>query len=241
MTSLNPGQFKGPLFHGTTFDVQGKDIVPVNSDAHPNPGNSVWQAHGHSGQKSSNHAFASESEDTAWEYADQAGKQKRAAHVLGESQVVPGRATVHTVAPHPSMQKGVYHSDHPDFNGGDDLKEWKSPAFRVTGRIDTKPGHQGTFASLNWNQFRRQGSGYFEDMNHPDDHEVEHGHTDYTGARMAKAGWQENVISHTEPHGTPTVDDTQLDLFSGDTVRDHAEFDETPVGDYHRNNLFGRI
>jgi hypothetical protein len=242
--SLNPGQFKGPLYHGTTFDVQGKDIVPATRLAESK---SVWKDAGHSGQQSSSHAFATESENTAWQFGSLAGTLKRAqadaasdrnrslspdvSSMLGQPHPAPepvpevGRVRVHTVAPNPLMQRGVFHADNPAFKEGDqDLKEWKAPAFRVTGTQDIMPGRQGTFPQLNWNQFKTPGSSYQIDANHPSNTQA-----------------AERPVLPKKVAPAPAVDEHQMDMFSGKTVGEHAENDETPVGDYHRNNLFGRL
>lgn len=74
---------------------------------------------------------------------------------------------------------GVYHPDHPRWKGKpstgqfDAFPEWVSrKGFKVTEQIDTKPGHQGTFPSVNWNLHKVRG--YGSDANHPDWEEVQH-------------------------------------------------------------------
>lgn len=249
--SLNPGQFKGPLFHGTTFDVQGKDIVPAKR---LDPTKSNWEEAGHSGQSSRDHAFASESEHIAWQFGSQASSIQRykaaaiqaanertspeVSRLMGmahpEPQAVPevGRVRVHTVAPNPMMQRGVYHGDHPNFSEHtEDLQEWKSPAFRITGTHDIMPGRQGTFPQLNWNQFSKGQPN--QDANHPDDHSAKFG---MNGKKAIDGARAQNSL---EMEGS--VDEHQMDLFSGKTVGEHAENDQSALGDYHRNNLFGRL
>lgn len=227
--SLNPSQFKGPLYHGTTYDLQGKDIKPAARVSHPNM--SVWGDLGHSGQQSKDHAFATESEDTAWQFASQAGMMKRSEAVRGylPPTVQVGRVRVHEVAPHPLMRPGVYHADHPAHDGGEDLQEWVAPSFRSKGTIDTMPGRQGTFPQLNWNQFKSDRAGYAEDANHPSDQDISMGH----GNRRSPG----KKVTPVEP----VTDEHQMDMFSGRTVGDHAENDSSKLGDYHRNNLFGRL
>lgn len=221
------------FFHGTTHDLQGPDILP--SVQH---GRSVWGNLGHSGQRADSHAFATESEDVAWQFASQAGMMTRARE---PSPGVTGRVRVHTVAPNPLMRRGVFHAEHPAHNGGDDLKEWVAPAFRVTGTIDTMPGRQGTFPSLNWNQFKKPAMGYEDDLNHPTDRQIS------VGTSRAGNYWHQHWSDFSDQRNVPpgvntsVVDEHQRDLFSGDTVGDHVEMDDSPVGDYHRNNLFGRL
>lgn len=227
---LNPGQFKGPLYHGTTHDIDGRDIVPAKK---LDEAKSVWKDHGHSGQKSANHAFATEDEGTAWEFGSQAGMMKRA----GGPQ--PDRVRVHEVAPHPLMRPGVFHADHPAHNGGEDLKEWVAPSFRSKGTIDIMPGRQGTFPTLNWNQFRGEHSGYWSDMNHPTDDDIAEGHLPVGNTKAIQDHMVKNGQLNEAPGGT--TDEHQMDLFSGKTVGEHAENDDSSVGDYHRNNLFGRL
>lgn len=243
MAALNPGQFKGPLYHGTTFDLQGKDIKPARV-----VGKSVWKNHGHSGQNSSEHAFATEDEGTAWEFGSQAGTMKRAEK--GSTKPgSPDRVRVHRVAPNPLMQRGVYHADHEKFNGSEDLREWRAPAFRVKETLDTMPGRQGTFPNLNWNQFRAKDSGYWSDMNHPTDDDIAEGHIPESGPSVlrgfARGSWaHDQAVSKktgSPPDPVPLVDENQMDLFSGKTVEHHAENDDSALGDYHRNNLFGRV
>lgn len=270
MAALSPGQFKGTLYHGTTHDIVGRDVVPSNAGAHTN---NVWGDMGHSGQRSNEHAFATESEDTAWKFADAAGinarydamrsrqdvasAKGRGVEHLSEEAPEPSRARVHTVSPNPQMQPGVYHHASPSFgtkgtDSAQDLKEWRAPAFRVTGRIDIKPGHQGTFPELNWNQFRGGHASVGMEANHPTDDAISEGHEpmfntprqrEWNGRAKQR---QENKISQgtgTLPKGfnTTIVSPDQMDLFTGRTSRDHAENDSSKLGEFHSAAAYGRI
>jgi hypothetical protein len=255
MAAPKPGKYKGPLYHGTTHDIQGKDIVPHAAGVHDN---SLWADAGHSGQKSSDHAFATENENVAWRFAHGAGVSSRwqaeRSRREGVDAPEPDRVRVHTVAPHPAMTKGVYHRDHTNFGrsgaGNDDLAEWRAPAFRVKGQIDIAPGHQGTFPELNWHQFRSKEATVGEDMNHPRDDAIRLGHEPMGSSakfkdRFARGSWEHDQDHAKEsgesPVAVPTASHDQMDLFSGRTVQDHAENDESTLGDYHRNALFGRL
>lgn len=242
---------KREFFHGTTFDLRGPDILPSTVQ-----GRSIWGDTGHSGQRSREHAFATENEGVAWQFASQAGMMARAnqdavisANAKGYTpkQQVPnvGRVQVHTVAPNPLMQRGVFNAEHPDHNGMEDLQEWKAPAFRVTGTQHIMPGRQGTFSNINWNQFRKVGAHYDIDTNHPSDREVEVGH--YAASTYWHRNWSDFANrrgsasqADSVPPGVRTniVDDEQMDLFSGKTVGEHVSDDDTG---YHEKALFGHL
>jgi hypothetical protein len=69
--------------------------------------------------------------------------------------------------------------------------EYVASHFKPTGQIDIKPGHQGTFPNLNWNQFGRiEGNDY----NHPSPDAVATGH-DYGEYQKAnnEAFYKEHV------------------------------------------------
>lgn len=208
------------FFHGTTHDIGvGNYVLPANQ-----AGKSNWGAVGYGGQKSSEHAFATESESTAWHFAAKAGQIMRAKANRGEGPY-PKRARVYEVAPNAEMQPGVYHSDHPLHDAGlGDHQEWVAPKFRTTVQHDSEPGRQATFPHINWNQFSAIKT--LSDANHPDDRDIEFGH----------GGREPDHVD--EP---PKVTDNQLDLFSQRSVQSHAEHDQNELGDYHRDNLYGRL
>lgn len=236
--SDRPSEF----FHGTTHDIAGGYIVPANQS-----GKSQWGTQGYGGQMSSQHAFATESESIAWDFGTQAGAMKRSEAEHGYSDA-PDRVRVHQVAPNPLMKPGVYHPAHPNYNTyeGGNLKEWVAPKFRSTGTIDIKPGHQGTFPSLNWHQFASKNLDWGQDVNHPHDQDIDEGHLmksrpgeDFR--RHSITGGNEIFDPTPEKKAGPRVTPGQLDLFSGKTAGWHAEKDESPVGDYHRNAVFGEL
>lgn len=260
---------QGPqFFHGTTHDIAGGVIRPANKLP---DGKGMWGSMGHSGQRSDEHAFATTDESIAWQFGSQSGisaRAKRAQVVKANEnqgyeadlgippayrqdgvQPVPevGRVRVHTVAPNPRMKPGVYNRAHPNFRSDQvDLKEFVAPSFRSTGVIDTMPGRQGTFPNINWNQFASSKVDYAQDANHPDDESISDGHLMETrkGERFRRNSitGANRVYAPVEPERTPgRTGNDQLDLFSGRTVLDHVENDDSSIGDYHRNERFGRL
>lgn len=230
------------FYHGTTHDVRPGDyIVPANQS-----GNSQWGNHGYGSQKSSEHAFATTKEDIGWSFAESAGRLGRSKAVLGYGPPVD-RVRLHTVAPNPQMRPGVFNSAHPSHDPAQgDLHEWVAPKFRSTGTVDIMPGHQGTFPSLNWNQFSRPRMDPSQDANHPYDSEIigGHGTNPIPPSGVTDRQWSEDIKARSEKNraiesAKPRVDAKQLDLFSGKTVGFHADSDHSEVGDYHRNNLSG--
>ena len=158
-----PGYEGQPLFHGTIHEIKDNRVLPsafagkeVNFEGLSDP----YQA------------YATESEDIAWQMADTA--QSKWINNTGWDDTAP-RSHVAKVRPvdGEEPQMGYYHSWHPEYSG-EDLQEWtSSTGFDVTDRVDIKPGHQGTFP-LNWNQFDlSRGRTYGDPNNHPDDYAVE--------------------------------------------------------------------
>lgn len=151
------------LYHGSARDIPGR-VLPASQTRHKRVN--------FEGLSDKDAAYATENEDTAWEYGAHA--------VLGRPHSgVPGRLRVHEVEPHPDMEVGQFHPDHPDFDiHRENLSEWKAPHFDVKRTIDIKPGQQGTFP-LNWNQFRKhptQEPRWGDPINHPDDDQIAEGH-----------------------------------------------------------------
>jgi hypothetical protein len=128
------------------------------------------------------------------------------------------RTRVYTVAPHPEMKRGVYHGMY---------KEHVAPSFNVEDRIDTMPGHQGTFPSINWKQFEQfvpNPEGIPRDVNHPTPHQVEHGMTAPRPERMARLA----VVAKASIPNRNQVSGNQMDLFSGRTAAEHhADYPDT--------------
>jgi hypothetical protein len=165
MPALNPKQFDPQfgdgLYHGTSKVIHGEHVLPAYRTDHKTV---------NYGQSNPNLAYATEDEDTAWELPASANNRPGTARMAG-------RIRVHELQPNKSMEPGRYHPDHENFSG-ENLAEWVAPKFKVTNTLDIKPGQQGTFPSLNWNQFAKQGAPtpFSDNFNHPDDHEIEHGH-----------------------------------------------------------------
>lgn len=156
MSNLGP-QFG--LYHGTHREIKGEHILPAEQAGHP----------ANFGLSEEGKAYATESENAAWDMASLAQ--------FRDFEKVPGRTRVHAVEPHPSMEVGRYHRDHPEFEGRENLAEWTAPQFKVTGTHDVKPGHQGTFSQINWNEHRNLRLNlYGDEVNHPTDDHIEYGH-----------------------------------------------------------------
>jgi ribosomal protein L35 len=83
------------------------------------------------------------------------------------------------------VRPGVFNDQHPHwgddhhyethFNGNqspyENLSEHVAPRWKVTGSLDIKPGHQGTFPQENWNRYKDQKAPAGYDANHPSDHD----------------------------------------------------------------------
>jgi hypothetical protein len=173
--NLNPDQF----FHGTTHDITDGMVRPADAVNKPVSEYSF----GDPGDMSQgDHAFASRNDEQyAW-------------HAAQSFHPGQGRARVYQVAPAKDMVPGPWNKDHPDFLHhvgygdpkeypphenpeahqealNDHQDEWASKTgWPVTGRIDTKPGRQGTFPQVNWNEFSKSTVvNAHMDANHPND------------------------------------------------------------------------
>lgn len=213
------------FFHGTASHIS--DAVRPGAQV----GKTVWGRTGEShGQPSEEHAFATSHEDEAWNFARFAGGADKSR-----------RARVYTVAPHPDMKVGVHHPEHAEYSpdlGG--IHEYVAPEFKVTGRHDIAPGHQGTFPNINWHQFAH--ADIFGDPNHPTSEQVEEGQSFYPGTFHAVAAMDRKLAS-VKPNRN-LVSSNQMDLFSGRTAQSYVEEKNlhpfrTPsvVADYHQRRL----
>lgn len=148
------------FFHGTSYDIPGGRVLPGSIT-----GNSVWGDTGRDrGQPARDHAFATSDEQTAWTFADNA---RTADDLHGRTRTLrAGRARVYRVKPNKEMTAGVHTNFH----------EWIAPHFDIEDTIDIKPGQQGTFSQLNWNQFGHRDMSPWDDANHPTDKDIEQGH-----------------------------------------------------------------
>ena len=158
MVDLNPDQF----FHGTSQNIAvGEKVLPAKAvGVTPN-----WKSRGVGNTSGARHAYASTSEEVSWRFAHTA--------------IAEGRPRVYEVAPNPDSQLGLYHSEHPRYaknQSREDLKEHVASHWDTVRQIDTKPGHQGTFPELNWNQFRGPKVSRYTDVNHPTPEDVTAGH-----------------------------------------------------------------
>lgn len=127
------------LFHGTAAPIKtGEKILPATKGGGP----SNWtDTGGERGQRSDEHAFATNQEKHAWYFAQTAAYN-------GDGHY-GNRPRVYTVAPHRQMKPGAFHEE---------LGEFIAPSFKVTGRQDIMPGQQGTLAGhgdepFNWTPF----------------------------------------------------------------------------------------
>lgn len=152
----------GPQFHGTTADLHpGDRVLPraelkgVQSNY---PGLTTVD-----GKSTDEVAFSTTSEGHAWNFAER-------------SVNLDKRASVLRVHPHEEQREGIFHENHIG-PGAAIPGETVAPHFDVAERHDIKFGHQGTFPSLNWNQFGKPGKRHIGDaLNHPTDEHIEKGH-----------------------------------------------------------------
>lgn len=155
------------LFHGTAADLGPGDQVNSARDA---KASSNWPGYRTSGGRSIRSvAFATTSEDRAWTFASYA-QQKNG-----------GRARVLQVDPHPDQEPGLHNPAHPRYRPEqrDAIPgETIAPHFKVAESVDIRPGHQGTFSNINWNQFSMFGprGTYGDEINHPPDDRITEGH-----------------------------------------------------------------
>ena len=154
--SLGP-QF---LFHGTTRDIEGQ-ILPAKVHG----GHSYWGETGHTRSEPSNeYAWAHPNEQVAW----QAALDRVESHYVEGEEKGP-RARVYAVHPNENQSPGMDKSM---------AGEIKSTHFDIAHPVDTMPGRQGTFPSINWNEYTGKGQ-YLpgdEDTNHPSHLSVQFGH-----------------------------------------------------------------
>jgi hypothetical protein len=221
------------FFHGTASNIS--DAVRPGVQV----GRSIWGRTGASqGQASEEHAFATSDEDEAWEFAKVAHQIQHSKHeVLGDGPA-PERARVYTVAPHPEMRPGVHHPIHPKHDESfGELHEYVAPEFKVTGRLDIAPGHQGTFPTINWRQFAHHDlSG---DPNHPTPEEVAGGMRFLIGSPRGQQGVRERERMQVPPVPRRNViTPAQMDLFTGKTAMEHLDFrTDQALARYHARRL----
>ena len=156
---------RASLFHGTIADIQGA-VRPVGRGK-----GSVWGSTGwRFGQRADEHAFATEREDQAWDFASAAHRGHRQPNeALGHNRPDVGRARVYRVGPAPDQRMGAYHPEHPLFDTRDTARirrgegplgqHWEhisKVGFPVLEQLDIKPGHQGTFP-IDWRPWSRRG------------------------------------------------------------------------------------
>lgn len=186
-------------FHGSASNIADR-VLPAEQVGHQ-----MWRGYRTTGGRAAKTvAFATTSEDTAWRFAGQAAEHmqsmerdrrfKETGRVADyHSRVVMPRARVYEVSPHPEQEPGVNNAEHPNWKrnsrgGRENHREVIAPHFDVVGRHDIKPGHQGTFSQLNWNQFHVRGGGGMVDANHPTHGDIESGHV---GSSAYKQGLED--------------------------------------------------
>lgn len=185
----------GPQFHGTAADLHPGDRVLPRKAVDPSQRvkNNFPGLVTTGGRGTGEVAFSTTSENEAWKFADKAHETQWRAF-----QPKP-RSSVLRVHPHPEQEKGAFHSE--DGFGG--IKgEMIAPHYDVAERIDIKPGRQGTFPSINWNQFGAPKKNFGGDvLNHPSDSDISDGHM---GGQMHRDtlkqfwGLEELMDSHDE-------------------------------------------
>ena len=185
--NLNPDQF----FHGTTHAIDGM-VRPADA-----AGTDVSEySFGDPGDMSEgDHAFAiRNSEGYAWHAAHtfhSNGRRPRVYEVEPAKDMKPGPWN----KDHPNFLEhhGLDDPDSMDMSGDDSRfvsgmkediadaranhqDEWASKTgFPVKKRIDTMPGRQGTFPSVNWHRFQTSGPYGGTGPSHPDDDQVRYG------------------------------------------------------------------
>lgn len=208
------------FFHGTASHIS--DAVRPGAQV----GKTVWGRTGEShGQPSEEHAFATSDEDEAWKFARYAGGADKSR-----------RARVYTVAPHPDMKVGVHHPEHAEYSPDlGEIHEYVAPEFKVTGRHDIAPGHQGTFPTINWHQFSHPD--IVGDPNHPTQQETEEGQGFYPGTFHAEAAKVDKKLASLKLNRNQ-VSANQMDLLTGRTVQSHIEEPAAGRrGEYHKRRL----
>lgn len=135
---------RSKLFHGTVADIAVGDVIRPLGRGAPN---SVHRSQGYRwGQRSDEHAFATEKEHEAWQYAGMATHPPRNPGSLGSNDPPKGRQRVYRVEPADptDVKMGRYHPDHPA-NAKRPVEKWhehvSKAGFRVVERIDL---HQGS-------------------------------------------------------------------------------------------------
>lgn len=154
----------GVLYHGTTSALEGDTLTPGRSYGATG---GYQDPHKHLGQSRKDFVSATESEETAWDFAAKSATMS--------VSMKPDRKRVHVLESHPDTRMGIEHVDHPELQKAyaedrwskpQPAGEWVAPSFKVKETLDIKPGHQGTFPTVNWNQFAPERR---VDANHPGD------------------------------------------------------------------------
>ena len=212
MTTLNPGQFGEPLFHGTSGYVKDNDtILPPSVSGQE----SFWSGHG--GDEPRHHAFASPNEDIAWHFARQRPREDTRPRVY---------EVEHAADEHPGKDLGK-----------DEVVS--QIGFPIKRRIDTMPGRQGTFPQINWwDHTHPVGKDIWDpkkyqawehvdsaEVNHPSDDEITYGH------RKAASGIGLAGMQKSEPEA-PKPDEHQGALFdltpeAKEAYRNNAQMTQT--------------
>lgn len=157
--NLQPQQY----FHGTRGDFSmvlppNKTGLPQGSMTHADQNEdgidrrdmAFVMTHEPSTHPGYSYETPDKAEDYAWNMAleQDAGSERR--------------PKVYTVKPAADMEPGPYN------RGDGTFPEYVSKTgFEVTGQSDIRPGHQGTFPQVNWNDYRSPASFSRHDLNHP--------------------------------------------------------------------------
>lgn len=141
------------FFHGTRADI------PVGGKILPSAKTGVDPSHDIS---SPNHVYMErgrrKAEESAWEWANHAW--------VDNGHPYPERPWVGRVKPSKGVSRGMTFTEH------------TASSAKVKERFDIKPGHQGTFPNINWNQFASVNWMGVE-LNHPSDEQIMGGHDTY--------------------------------------------------------------
>lgn len=159
------------LFHGTAQPIKGDKILP----AVVHGGHSYWDDYGtERGEASREHAWAHPDENVAWTAASDRVNN----HFSATQESGPHLPRGRVYALHPNAQQSPGHDKSM-------AGEIKAPEFDIAHPVDIKPGHQGTFPEINWNEHVHDHTSRVgnyevlpgeEDANHPTHLSVQFGH-----------------------------------------------------------------
>ena len=223
---MKPGpQFQPPQFHGAPNQIDDTHIRPA-SHTGVTPASSRGFSSGGGRPAHVDLAFSTHYEDEAWGYAIATGRRRKD-HPENSDPDPRHRSRVYQVAPAPDQYQ--------EHKGGEIESE---QGFRIIGEHLHKAGETGTFPQVNWNAYKARSASSPEhvatdqDRNHSymDVHAPTH-RLDHESLEAARQKPNKGKLREADSYQRGAVDerhDDQLNLFTGKTVAEHRQYENTP-------------